>query len=370
MSGDPNDMFSRMFASFVNRKNRGSSSSGPTPPPPPEPLHRTTSEHRSSSRSRPRGIAALLSPGAARTPTRSPFHSSSSNRNSGAAAAAAAAAANQLSGQSSSHQHASHQPGHGPPPSQGHRGYQDYEPGSYGRGSTRGGGLFSPLNRGSAGAGPSRRQTGKLSEKTASTDEDHPPRKRSRTHIVRSQSAHAGSLHGSSRSQDKSKTRFERRRRVSPAEASVDAIMPRASPTPPKTPAGGKSFPCPQCDSHFQQRGQLARHTRRVHEKLRPHACEHCGRLFGARSDRTRHIQVSLSARAAANHSLAPSDRFDWQTANRLFITRYATFRATSVFSSSRRKRISKLIFAPCIKVSGRIPVLSVGFRSVCAQTC
>lgn len=56
-----------------------------------------------------------------------------------------------------------------------------------------------------------------------------------------------------------------------------------------------RSFPCSDCDAVFAQRGQLSRHHRRVHERLRPHACEYCGRLFGARSDRTRHVQVCIA---------------------------------------------------------------------------
>jgi hypothetical protein len=58
------------------------------------------------------------------------------------------------------------------------------------------------------------------------------------------------------------------------------------------TPAESGRFKCEDCTSVFGQKGQLLRHHRRVHEKLRPHACEHCGRLFGARSDRSRHVLV------------------------------------------------------------------------------
>lgn len=142
---------------------------------------------------------------------------------------------------------------------------------------------------------------------SAST-EDAPPRKRTRTHphpaLHRSQSAHAGSLHSSRSKNDKQ--RNNSRFNLPPATTPPVLDHEAAGPSNAQQPSAGnptssnsnksatKSFPCDQCNAVFAQKGQLSRHTRRVHEKLRPHACEYCGRLFGARSDRTRHVMVSL----------------------------------------------------------------------------
>ena len=244
---DPNDIIGRMFASFVNRKIRGHRSRPPPPPVPQEPLRRTTSEYRSS-RSKSRGIAGLLSPSTSRTPTNRSSSSSQQRAGSSAAAAAASAAASHL-GYSASN--TTGVPSH----------HYQQQPHEYDAG-------------GHIDLSVPRRHSGRYSEKTIS-DDDRPPRKRSRTHhIVRSQSAHnVGNRNG--------------RRNAAETIAPRPAHIPRTRPAPTT-----RSFPCPQCDAVFQQRGQLARHTRRVHEKLRPYECAHCGRLFGARSDRTRHIQV------------------------------------------------------------------------------
>ncbi len=243
--GDPNDIFGRMFASFVNRKIRGHRSNrAPPPPVPQEPLRRTTSEYRAS-RPRPRGIAGLLSPTTSRTPTNRSSSSSQQRAGSSAAAAAASAAAHHLEYSGSN---ATGVPTHHLQHEYDAAGHIDH-------------------------AAP-RRHSGRYSEKTIS-DDDRPPRKRSRTHhIVRSQSAHSVGNRNS-------------RRNAAENIAPRPAHVPRTRPAP-----ATRSFPCPQCNAVFQQRGQLARHTRRVHEKLRPYECEHCGRLFGARSDRTRHVQV------------------------------------------------------------------------------
>lgn len=99
--------------------------------------------------------------------------------------------------------------------------------------------------------------------------EDAPPRKRTRT-LHRSQSAHAGTARA-----DRNAGRLGR----PPAHQGGAGTSER-------------NFPCNQCPAAFFQKGQLSRHTRRVHEKLRPHACELCGSKFGARSDRSRHVQV------------------------------------------------------------------------------
>lgn len=149
-----------------------------------------------------------------------------------------------------------------------------------------------PGTKGSKGSRGSKGSKGSDKPVSAST-EDAPPRKRTRTHphpaLQRSQSAHA-SLH-SSRNAKSEKMRNNSRFNLPPAHAPAPA---GPSNVPPSTNPNKaiKSFPCDQCPAVFAQKGQLSRHTRRVHEKLRPHACEHCGKLFGARSDRTRHIMV------------------------------------------------------------------------------
>lgn len=51
-----------------------------------------------------------------------------------------------------------------------------------------------------------------------------------------------------------------------------------------------KSYQCQFCQSTFSARGQLNRHTRRVHEKIKTEVCEPCGRLFFSKTDRDRHL--------------------------------------------------------------------------------
>lgn len=122
------------------------------------------------------------------------------------------------------------------------------------------------------------------SEKSVSTQDGRPPRKRSRTHEMgRSQSANAISVGGASTKGFGRGGSSDPRERSS--RASRDHQQRRGTPQK-------RTFPCSMCDSVFAQRGQLSRHIRRVHEKLRPHVCDFCGRPFGARSDRTRHIQL------------------------------------------------------------------------------
>lgn len=292
---DDDILFKRMFASFVARKTRpGPSTAVPNQPPPPDALRRTTSEHKASKSKHRGGIAALLSPAGLRSPVHRSSHSSSSLRNSPSGATTAAG------GSASSS--ALNQYRHSPAQYHSTRDHYD-QPSSYsqpGRQSKGGRSSmpFSPLGRSSSGAiGSSRRHSAKSSDKTVSTEEDRPPRKRSRTHtIVRSQSAHAGSLHQqpSSRKLEKQKSRTGGRssRAGSPARSSQSGAPSRNNSSRTANNGATRQFPCEKCDSVFAQRGQLSRHTRRVHDKLRPHACEYCGRLFGARSDRTRHIQV------------------------------------------------------------------------------
>lgn len=147
----------------------------------------------------------------------------------------------------------------------------------------------SKSSRGSKSSKGSRGSKGSEKQVSAST-EDAPPRKRTRTHgtLQRSQSAHAGSLHTTRSKPDKSKT--SSRSNLPPVHTSTAGASASAKPASASKTA--KRFPCDKCTATFAQRGQLSRHIRRVHEKLRPHACEHCGRLFGARSDRTRHVMV------------------------------------------------------------------------------
>lgn len=50
-----------------------------------------------------------------------------------------------------------------------------------------------------------------------------------------------------------------------------------------------RPFQCPKCPGRFSAKGQLNRHTRRVHDKIRTEACEKCGRMFFSKADRDRH---------------------------------------------------------------------------------
>lgn len=54
-----------------------------------------------------------------------------------------------------------------------------------------------------------------------------------------------------------------------------------------------KPFRCPEpdCDASFGQKGSLTRHTKSRHEKLRPHACDLCGKTFSERWTRSVHIR-------------------------------------------------------------------------------
>lgn len=162
---------------------------------------------------------------------------------------------------------------------------------------------------GPKGSRGSRGSKGSEKQVSAST-EDAPPRKRTRMHALptlqRSQSAHAGSLN-SSRNSKGDKPRNNSRFNVPSGQHAPPSTVPptgntasannSSSGAPSAQPQGrnGRSFPCDKCSAVFAQKGQLSRHIRRVHEKLRPHACEYCGRLFGARSDRTRHVLVRIA---------------------------------------------------------------------------
>lgn len=261
------DLFKKMFASFVNRKTRGSGSRSPPnhplPPPPPE-LRRVNT-----------GLGSRV-----------PYQSS------------------HLRPLKSSY----HPP---PPPAPSNKHLRHFEPHSGGLGGLlslrqpgdnsrsrndyRASGKRSvKSSKGSKGS----RGGSKGSEKVPSAStEDAPPRKRTRVlnrHgtnvdgvLLRTHSAHA-SLH-STGSGKLSKSRSSTRIHV-PSTAPPSGSSSRGGPS--AKPPSQKRFPCEQCEAVFAQNGQLSRHVRRVHDKLRPFACEHCGRLFGARSDRSRHVTV------------------------------------------------------------------------------
>eukprot|EP00177_Eucheuma_denticulatum_P000687 GFKZ01001235.1.p1 GENE.GFKZ01001235.1~~GFKZ01001235.1.p1 ORF type:complete len:368 (+),score=16.66 GFKZ01001235.1:101-1204(+) len=254
------DIFKRMFASFVARKTRPSAATHVRPRSPPEPdsLRRVATEFSGRT---------FLSSTTPSPPTARPLLS--------------------------------------PTPAYKHPRQSDRNPGAmflhHGRRSKQ--------SKGSRGSRSSKGSKGSEKPVSAST-EDAPPRKRARPHtpirsatgnLLRTQSAHAGSLH----SMGDRQPRLERSKSAAKLNASsngssaerkvkIPSTRPpadRASSSSAKPP-GVKKFPCDKCPATFSQKGQLSRHIRRVHDKLRPHACEYCGRLFGARSDRTRHVMI------------------------------------------------------------------------------
>lgn len=236
--------------------------------------------------------------------------------------------------------------------------------------ASRSGGRSAPFAHTSRGSKGSKGSKGSDKPVSAST-EDAPPRKRTRTHrlanIQRSQSAHAGSLHSSRNSkQDKirANSRFNLPSVQTPQThipsssnatsshvAREDAGNPALSPTDPLSqkrgakPAGVKSFPCDKCSAVFAQKGQLSRHIRRVHEKLRPHACEYCGRLFGARSDRTRHVMVRFTPNMLYSF---PSYTY-WVNPSCQLILRIYPFMQTSKSSNSAIYAVALfLVYVAC----------------------
>lgn len=64
------------------------------------------------------------------------------------------------------------------------------------------------------------------------------------------------------------------------------------TPNPPPSPAAPHetAFPCAHCRGVFSARGQLNRHVRRVHNRVRGEACAVCGKRFFSRTDRDRHV--------------------------------------------------------------------------------
>lgn len=262
------DLFKRMFASFVNRKNRGSNSRSPHLPSPPPP---TPPDLRRVNTSTPsRGLQLPSQP----RPLKSSYYPPPPPLNTNKFPRHLETQSGGLGNIFSLRQ--------APDTS------RKYEGRTSGKRSVK-------SSKGSKGS----RGGSKGSEKgpSAST-EDAPPRKRTRVlqrHsanvdgvLLRTHSAHA-SLHSSGSgklNKNRSSTRIPL-----PSTTPPPGSSSRAAPS--TKPPSQKKFPCEQCDAVFAQNGQLSRHVRRVHDKLRPYACEHCGRLFGARSDRSRHVTVS-----------------------------------------------------------------------------
>jgi hypothetical protein len=52
-----------------------------------------------------------------------------------------------------------------------------------------------------------------------------------------------------------------------------------------------KDFECPKCRKKFSYKSALTRHNKTVHLKLRDHVCEVCGRAFGQNGDLQKHIR-------------------------------------------------------------------------------
>jgi hypothetical protein len=53
-----------------------------------------------------------------------------------------------------------------------------------------------------------------------------------------------------------------------------------------------KDFECPKCHKKFSLKGDLNRHDKTVHLKLREHVCEVCGRAFGLNANLQAHIRM------------------------------------------------------------------------------
>lgn len=278
--------------------------------------------------------------------------------------------------------------------------------------ATRSGGRGFSMVAGSKGSRGSKGSKGSEKQVSAST-EDAPPRKRTRTHTLptlqRSQSAHAGSL-GSSRNskgeKQRTNSRFNLPSLQPPPPSTIPPVIPvngnNSSSGGPSSSQGhqqqkdkgsGKSFPCDKCPAVFAQKGQLSRHIRRVHEKLRPHACEYCGRLFGARSDRTRHVMVrvfffciALSYRALSAFSFflffgsqLTRSYFVcfyfffcfrlcmWM--HRLYTRKYGSSHATDVDFNFKQKLTWKLTSVRYTRANDHFAAINVDFHSVCVQT-
>lgn len=242
------DIFNRMFASFVARKTRPHRTYYPPPPPQPDTLRHV---------------------------------------------------ANDLTGrrQSSHHASSSDPRHHMPTPAGKHPRSSSRTLGALVRGRSKSSKSIRP-----PGSKSSKGSKGSESKAVSASTEDAPPKKRARAQVptasklssgalMRTQSAHAGSLNRAPVLTGMNNDgKLERSKTMAKLGSSSGAAS-----KPPKAskPKDNKKFPCDKCPSTFAQKGQLSRHVRRVHEKLRPYGCEYCGRLFGARSDRTRHIMVS-----------------------------------------------------------------------------
>ena len=53
-----------------------------------------------------------------------------------------------------------------------------------------------------------------------------------------------------------------------------------------------KPFKCQECDKEFAVKQELTRHFSRVHSSDKPHQCKHCGKKYGIHSDLTQHMHT------------------------------------------------------------------------------
>jgi len=60
--------------------------------------------------------------------------------------------------------------------------------------------------------------------------------------------------------------------------------------TPEKTSAGIPTVPCPQCDKKFMRPYNMRVHVDRVHNKVKPWACQFCEKIFATTSDLKQHL--------------------------------------------------------------------------------
>lgn len=56
-------------------------------------------------------------------------------------------------------------------------------------------------------------------------------------------------------------------------------------------------FACEQCNKTFEVRGNLQRHVKVVHERIRPYACDHCDKRFSSSSNLKYHLHTHTKVR-------------------------------------------------------------------------